>query len=187
MVIRGFKTKCENISLQLRRELGLKKSAPMVAKDLAEHLDVLLWKPSDILGLPKETVTVLTRKGRAFWSAVTISFGEINTIIYNPSHSPARQSSDIMHELSHILLNHEPSQMMVSPNNPFVLRSYNDLLEEEASWLAGCLLLPREALVHIEVASMSINEACETYQVSRKLLTYRMNITGVNRQYRTVR
>jgi hypothetical protein len=33
---------------------------------------------------------------------------------------------------------------------------------------------------------MGESEACEAYGVSRKLLTFRMNISGVNRQVRRV-
>ncbi len=187
MAVRGFKTKCENISLQLRRELGIRKSAPLIAQDLAMHLGVFLWEPSEIRGVSENTLAVLTRRGDTVWSAVTISCGGVYAVIYNLVHSEARQSSDIMHELSHILLVHEPSQIMVSPENPFMLRSYNERLEEEASWLAGCLLLPRDALVHIRINGLSDDEACDSYVVSRQLLTYRMNVTGVNRQFQTVR
>ncbi len=185
MAIRGFKTRCENLSLQLRRELGLKKTAPLAAEVLAEHLGIFLWKPSDIQGLPQATLAVLTRRGNTVWSAVTISFGGFHTVIYNPAHTEARQSSDIMHELSHVLLVHEPSQIVVTPDQPFVLRSYNEELEEQATWLAGCLLLPREALVHIRVNGISDEEARELYVVSRELLTFRMNRTGINRQFQT--
>lgn len=187
MAVRGFKTKCEHISLQLRRELGIRKRAPLIARDLARHLGVLLWEPSEIRGLSENTLAVLTRRGSTVWSAVTISCGEVDAVIYNPVHSEARQSSDIMHELSHILLVHEPSQIMVSPDNPFMLRSYNERLEEEASWLAGCLLLPRDALVNIRTNGLSDDEACDSYVVSHQLLTYRMNVTGVNRQFQSVR
>lgn len=187
MAVRGFKTKCENISLQLRRELGVRKSAPLIARDLARHLEVRLWEPSEIMGLSENTLAILTKRRNTAWSAVTISCGDIDSVIYNPVHSEARQSSDIMHELSHILLIHKPSQIMVSPDNPFMLRSYNERLEEEASWLAGCLLLPRDALAHIRINGLSDDEVCNSYVVSRQLLTYRMNVTGVNRQFQTVR
>ena len=186
MVVKGFKTKCENISLQLRKELGIRKNFPLSTRDLAQHLSVLLWEPSDIRGLSNNTLTVLTRRGNTVWSALAISYAGVEAVIYNPVHTKARQSSDIMHELSHLLLAHEPSQIMVSPDHPFVLRSYNKETEEEASWLAGCLLLPRDALVHIRINGLSDDEACDSYVVSRQLLTYRMNVTGVNRQFQTV-
>ena len=142
MAERGFKTRCENISEELRQELGLRKSAPLAAEDLAKHLGVFLWEPSDIKGLSKDSIRLLTRWGDKSWSALAISVGEAHAIIYNPAHIKGRRSIDIMHELSHILLVHEPSQLMVSPNTPYVLRSYNKEMEDEATWLAGCLLLP---------------------------------------------
>ncbi len=167
--------------------MGIRKNAPLIARDLARHLEVLLWEPSEIRGLSESTLAILTKRGNTVWSAVTISCDGIDTVIFNPVHSEARQSSDIMHELSHVLLIHEPSQIMVSPDNPFMLRSYNERLEEEASWLAGCLLLPRDALVHIRTNGLSDDEACDSYVVSRQLLTYRMNVTGINRQFQSVR
>jgi len=182
MLARGFKTRCENISLQIRNELGLGKTDPLPPKALAQYLGVLLWKPTDIPGLSQQTLTVLLEKGKIFWSAVTISYGRVDAIIYNSSHSKARQASDIMHELSHMLLGHTPSQIVLSPNNPFALRSYNENQEEEAAWLAGCLLLPRKALVFIKNKGISDYKACEIYEVSRKLLSYRVNVTGVNYQ-----
>lgn len=182
MLARGFKTRCENISLQIRKELGLGKTDPLPPKVLAQYLGVLLWKPTDIQGLSQQTRTVLLGKGKTFWSAVTISCGGVDAVIYNSSHSKARQASDIMHELSHMLLGHAPSQIVLSPNSPFALRSYNENQEEEAAWLANSLLLPRKALVFIKKTGMNDYEACEIYEVSRKLLSYRMNVTGVNYQ-----
>jgi Zn-dependent peptidase ImmA (M78 family) len=88
-----------------------------------------------------------------------------------------------MHELSHILLVHEPSQLMVSPNTPYVLRSYNKEMEDEATWLAGCLLLPRAALVDIRLKDLGDSEVCDSYGVSIQLLTMRLNVTGVSRQF----
>lgn len=89
-----------------------------------------------------------------------------------------------MHELSHLILEHEPSQIMVSPDHPIILRSYNDTLESEANWLSGCLLPPREALVFIKKQGISITDACNEYVVSKQLFQYRINTTGVNRQFR---
>ena len=183
-MLRGFKTRCENISLQLRKELGLKDIDSLPSKDLAEHLGVLLLKPADIQGLSTRTKSLLLGAGRDYWSAITISFGGFDTIIYNSSHSRARQASDIMHELAHIILKHSPSQMLISSEHPFALRSYNQSQEEEAAWLSGCLLLPREALSYIKQTHIIDEEACNRYGTSQQLLTYRMNVTAVNYQYR---
>jgi hypothetical protein len=184
MLERGFKTWCENVSLQLRRELGLLRTAPLQPEALAKHLNVLLWKPIDIKGLSPQARLVLLRKERDSWSAVTVSFAGVDAVIYNSSHSQARQSSDIMHELSHILIGHEPGKIFLSQNGQIMLRTYDQTQEEEASCLANVLLLPREVLLFIRRSRMSDNKACEIYGVSRELLKFRLNISGVNRQIR---
>ncbi len=187
MLARGFKSRAENMSLQIRRELQLTKTDPLACEVFAEHLGVLLWKPSDIAGLATHVITLLLRKARDSWSAVTVSYGGIDVIIFNSSHSKARQSSDIMHELSHILLSHEPSKIILSPKVSIALRDYNEDQEDEAAWLAGCLLLPRDALLYITRNGMSEDETMEKYNVSRDLLNYRINVTGVIYQARRYR
>lgn len=183
MLKRGFKSKSENISLQVRSELGLGKNEPLPPHLLAEHIGVQLWKPIDIAGLSENALRQLLRRDRDSWSAVTISFGGVDVVIYNSSHSQARQSSDIMHELSHILLGHNPIEMMLfSQSEEIVLREYDQTLEEEANWLSGSLLLPREALLHISRNRINNADACRIYGVSNDLLDYRINITGVNVQ-----
>jgi Zn-dependent peptidase ImmA (M78 family) len=182
MLAKGFKARAENISLQVRRELKLSKTDPLACEALAEHLGVPLWKPTEIVGLSPGVRALLLRRARDSWSAVTVSYGGLDVIIYNSSHSKARRSSDVMHELSHILLSHEPSKIILSPKVSIALRDYNENQEDEAAWLAGCLLLPREALLFIRRNGMNDEETLEKYRVSRDLLKYRMNVTGVNYQ-----
>jgi len=64
-----------------------------------------------------------------------------------------------------------------------MLKSYDKIYEEEADWLSSCLLLPREALVDIKRRGMSDAEAAEDFGVSVRMLSYRMAMTGVNRQF----
>jgi Zn-dependent peptidase ImmA (M78 family) len=162
--------------------LKLNKTSPLSTVALAEYLGVLLLTPKDITGLASSVCTLLLGKSKDSWSAVTVSYGEVDMIIYNSSHSKARQSSDIMHELSHVLLNHAPSKFIVNPNVDITLRDYNEDQEDEASWLAGCLLLPTEALIFIKKAGISDQITMIDYCVSKNLLTYRLNVTGIKNQ-----
>lgn len=188
MLVRGFKTKCENISVEIRKELGLEKYDPLSPDALAEHLGVYLLEPAGIEYLSTESLQQLLRKDRNSWSAVTISYLDTDIIVYNPTHSPWRRSSDIMHELSHIILGHKPSQIVfLTPDSQIALRDYDQDLEEEAIWLSGCLLLPREALLTIKHSGLSASRARHEYGVSSDLLTFRMNITGVNYQVSAAR
>jgi Zn-dependent peptidase ImmA (M78 family) len=65
-----------------------------------------------------------------------------------------------------------------------ILSTYDKNNEDEANWLAGALLLPREALVHARKHGLT-NEAVAThFGCSVQLLTFRINATGVDVQLR---
>jgi len=78
----------------------------------------------------------------------------------------------------------QPGMTFVDPNSGLALRSHDKTQEEEASWLAGCLLLPRDALLKIKRTNWTEQQACEMYLVSLQMLGYRMNTSGVNIQHR---
>jgi len=188
MLARGFKTKCENLSAEIRKKLDLDKSDSLSPEALAEYLGVYLLKPTEIDLLSEKSRLQLLQKDTSSWSAVTISYLGTDLIAYNPTHSPWRYSSDIMHELSHVILAHKPSQIVIlSPDSQIALRDYNQDLEEEATWLSGCLLLPREALISIKRSGISNKAACFKYSVSMDLLTFRLNKTGVNYQIKATK
>ena len=48
---RGFKSRCEEMSLSMRAELGLKTTDPLAVNDLASYLGVLVWSVTQIEGL----------------------------------------------------------------------------------------------------------------------------------------
>jgi Zn-dependent peptidase ImmA (M78 family) len=178
MLKRGFKTWCERTSLNYKKELEIGKHDPMKAVALAEHLHIKLLIPQNIPGLSDVDLRILLNEESNAWSAVTLCKGKKHIVIYNPSRSDGRQSNDIMHELSHIIIGHK-AQMMHSFETGIFLRHYDKSQEEEADWLAGTLLLNRDALIHIAFSSMEPFIAAKKYGVSEKLLSMRLNITGV--------
>lgn len=179
---RGFKTWAENTSLSIRSRLGLGTTDPLPAPLLAKHLGVRLWALDDVPGLPSDTLDYLSTTGSDEWSAVSVRVGVADIVVFNSTHSKGRQSSDIMHELSHIIRGHEPAQVYVSPEIGVGIRSFNPIQEAEADWLAGCLLLPRPALIKCMASGMPVYQVCQSYSVSGDLYTYRQNITGVKNQ-----
>lgn len=187
MFERGFKTWCEKYAASKRADLGLPAHAPLDAFELAKNLGVKVWTPRDIPGLSQESMDVLLRndgKTPSCWSAVTIVVNHRILVILNSSHSPGRQSSDLTHELAHHIRGHKAQEASVSPDGLMMLKSYDKIYEEEADWLSGCLLLPREALVDIKRRGVDLAEAAEEYGVSIRMLNYRISRTGVNRQFR---
>lgn len=186
MFERGFKTWCEKYAVSKRVELGLQPHAALDAFKLAKNLGVRVWTPRDVPGLSNESLDVLLRndgKTPSCWSAVTLVINHRILVILNSSHSPARQSSDLTHELAHRIRGHKAQDVAVTAEGLMMLKSYDKIYEEEADWLSGCLLLPREALVDIKRRGMSHTEAAEDFGVSVRMLSYRMAMTGVNRQF----
>lgn len=184
---RGFKTWAERTAAALRRELGLSDIAPLQVARLADFLEVRLWTPSDVPGLSKAMRDQLLVHDPEGWSAVACTFDGRNTIIHNPSHSLGRQASNIAHELSHIILDHEPGQIVLSQDGSMIMRSYDQKQEEEANWLGWCLLLPRAALVQTEKSRLSAAQIAERYGVSEQLVKYRVGVTGITSQFRRQR
>ena len=183
---RGFKSRCEAMARSLRLELGLQPVAPLTASDVADYLGVPLWSVSDI-GLGGGDLQQLLEIDPDSWSAITVAAFGREVIIVNPNHRGGRHSSDVMHELAHLILGHEPSKLFIMSDAEQSLRGYDQSSEEEANWLAGALLLPRVVLVHIKSSRMSLTQACEKYKVSEHMLAFRMNATGVARQFARVR
>ncbi len=179
---RGFKSWAEKTAIALRKELGLRPIDPLDPFALAEHMDVAVWTPHNVENLPKESLDQLLNHDKYGWSAVTFSTGERHVIIHNPAHSKGRISSDLMHELAHLIANHAPSNLIYSVDGDMVMRSFNLKEEDEANWLGGCLLLPRPALLYIKKSRMDDIQACRKYVVSEDLLRFRVNVSGVSYQ-----
>ena len=179
---RGFKSRCEEMSRSLRAELALDPAAPLLAERLASYLGVHVLSVKE-LGLSPEDLRQLLHNDPDSWSAITVSAAGKDAIIVNPHHRSGRYSSDVMHEMAHLLLRHEPSTMFFAGQENLALRGFNKDAEEEANWLAGALLLPRDALVNLRTRNCPTETACEEFGVSRQMLDFRMRVTGVERQF----
>ena len=175
---RGFKTWAERMSGELRQALTLAIHAPLPARRLAAYLGHLVILPGEIPDLPQSVATTLYADGSS-WSALTLPTPE-PLVILNPTHSPARQESDLMHELAHFLSKHKPEGMLKV--GELVLRRYNSEQEDEAAWLGACLQLPRTGLVWAIRRGMPALEIAKYFGASEQLVRWRRAQTGVDIQ-----
>jgi Zn-dependent peptidase ImmA (M78 family) len=184
--VRGFKKESERLALKAREDLGLEAHSYLSGRLLAEHHNIPILSPRDIPGLSRKDIEVLlgaVKKTR--WSAVTIEHDcGSKFILLNDSHSIARQESDIMHELAHVIRCHEMSVVDNRQNFPFVLRDYDNNNEREAIWLGGCLQIPRAGLFWAAKNDMQLEEIADHFKCSKQMVTYRLNIEGILRQFR---
>lgn len=184
MYERGFKTWCENVAVQYRGEMDLEPADPLDPWALAARLGILVWSVNEVPGFDGSSLNVLVKGDPDSWSAVTVSAAGKNLIILNPTHSRARTASNLAHELSHVVIGHTAGRIDITPDNLLMLRTYDKKQEAEADWLAGCLLLPRPALLHIRRVSMDMASVRKVYGASDAMFEYRTRITGVDRQLR---
>jgi hypothetical protein len=179
---RGYKSWTERTATSLRGDLELGAHDVLQPMALAHYLEVLLWTPQDVPDLPPDALDQLLRTDPSGWSAVSVLQGTTPVVIYNPRHSSGRQSSDIVHELAHLILGHEPAKLIMSHDGSFVMRSYDQKDEDEANWLAWALLLPREGLLVCKRQKLTVSEIANRFGVTESLVNFRLRMTGIEAQ-----
>lgn len=184
MFRRGFKTWCETVATQQRRALRVATSAPLDPLLVAKDLGVAVIYIEHVPTIKPETLAHLTITNPDAWSAVTVCANDKHLIVLNSAHHKNRQSSSLMHELAHLIIGHKPARLDITPDGLMILSTYDKNNEDEANWLAGALLLPRDALLHARKRGLSDEEAAAHYGCSVKLFQFRINTTGVDVQLR---
>lgn len=176
---RGFKAWCERVAGEYRQALSIAPDAPLDANALAESLGVRVATPEQLPGLSAASITQLTVTEPDSWSAVTISQGGVRLVILNSGQPIQRRANSLCHELAHILLNHRSDETQLSRQGFLFRASFNNEQEEEADWLAGCLLAPADGLLRAYRRTSSAERLAEHFGVSRALIDWRLRMTGV--------
>jgi Zn-dependent peptidase ImmA (M78 family) len=179
---RGFKKWCEDKSVQIRKQLGFASRDRLHSQVLADYLGITVISPIEIPNLEEQYIERLVGEDPSSWSAITIKVDGHTIIISNSRHSRPRHESDVMHELSHVILGHEPALFGSVPWFPFPLREYKKEDEEEAAWFGSCLQIPRSGLPWTLRSGMSEREIARHFCASVDMIRYRRNVTGVDKQ-----
>lgn len=167
---RGFKAEANRIALRVRARMGLGAVDPVDPFEICTHFDIQVIRLSEV----DPRSPFLQRESSAF-SAVTVPCGVQTAIVHNDSHHPYRQRSNLCHELAHCFLGHECAPPLTENGE----RTRDGGIEEEANFLAGALLIPNEAALHI-VSNSLVPAAQRLYGVSQPMLTYRLRISGAH-------
>lgn len=173
---RGFKTEARDLGLEVRAELRLHALDRLDPRVLSAHLEIPAWSLSEFV-LERPDIAPLLTTERSAFSAVTVFDGTRRTIVHNDGHSESRQSSNLAHELSHGLLLHPPTPALDDSG----CRNWNQDIEDEASWLAGELLVTFEAAMAVARGQWTMSAAAERLGVSKALIRYRVNMTGARK------
>jgi hypothetical protein len=169
---RGFKAEADRVARDLRGEMGLSQTDPFDPFAAAADLCIPVYAFTKVVHDSQSIVAVLLRDGRV--SAMTIfTARNRRAIFYNENRVRARVVSDISHEIAHALLFH-PAHSVSDLGCAGIDRS----AEEEAAHLAGLLLVPNEAALHILSAGLPPEAASRLFGVSEPMMRYRINISG---------
>lgn len=177
---RGFKKEAEELALGVRREMCLGSTDPLDPRELARFVEVPVFELQELgrFGFRPESLRHLLGAGKREFSAALFERDGVRLIVANSAHSSARQASNIVHECAHLLLEHKP------PAGILVVgcRRWDAGMEREADWLAGEMLVPREAALDVARQDMDVRVAAQRFGVSVAMMEWRLNHSGARKQ-----
>jgi Zn-dependent peptidase ImmA (M78 family) len=176
-VKRGFKTNAERIATEVRGELDLGDDERLEPLELAEHLAIPVFDLRDASRVASKSSfsEYFAVADPDSFSAVTVFQGYKRVIVHNENHHPNRQASNLTHEVSHSLLEHEPAPVASADGQ----RYWDQEVEAEANWLGAALLVPRSGALLMAKSDWTIQEIATHYGVSESLCRWRISQTGI--------
>lgn len=180
---RGFKADAERHAERVRHELGLADNAPVEPADLARLAGAVVVSAATLIDQTR--LDELERIQAYAFSAATFDVAGRTFIVTNPLRSEGRLASDVAHEVAHLVLGHQLSEVREVAGMAF--RTCKPDEEEQATTLGGTLLLPRPLLMAAARRGDSPTEIADRFGVTVDLARWRYNTTGVLRQVRSAR
>jgi hypothetical protein len=158
-------------------ELGIPSDTRLNVQKLAQHLGIVVRSADELV--PMSELKKLDEIQPGCFSAATIHLpnGKVVAVTNPLNDSIARRDSDLAHEFAHLILEHQPSQ--VDRIGELTFFDCDPEQEEEANWLAGCLLLPRPLLLAAARQGLTAEQIAEANSVSIQMARFRLNTSGV--------
>jgi hypothetical protein len=167
-----FKHRCEAIAVDWRHYFHLRAFDPLPAEQLLQALGGEAITPDQLVNVSSEVISQLLNGSD--WSAGLIRRHPL-LILCRPDHTPARHQSDMMHEIAHILLKHPLIDFNPETGLPMRDQSY----EAEATYLGGCLQIPRLGLRWITQQGFTTKQIANHFTASEGMVRLRANMTGI--------
>lgn len=124
--------------------------------------------------MPTTDLKRLREEDPSAFSATAVLRGPNAIIVVNDAHTSERQANSVAHELAHLLLDHPPGPMI----DDYGARTLTKDHEDEANWLAGCLLVPGSGISQtMSECGGTLEVAAAHYGVSVELMRWRQNMT----------
>jgi Zn-dependent peptidase ImmA (M78 family) len=169
---RGFKAEAERLAQDLAQKLGIGDTDPVPRDAVAKQLGVEVLAADKVVD--RNRLEELNEIQPDAVSAATFKLASgKRVVVYNPLHQVGRTNSNIAHELAHLLLGHTVRNVATVGN--FKLLTCDAEQEEEADWLAACLLLPRPLLYAAARRGWGYARIADSYSTSETTARFRLN------------
>ncbi|MDR0483127.1 MAG: ImmA/IrrE family metallo-endopeptidase [Cellulomonadaceae bacterium] len=176
---RGFKAQAERDALAMREEVGAAITDVLDISTVAEAMGAVVVDGADLIG--HDLFEEMESIQYGVFSAATFEVEGRKFIVTNPVTTEVRRKSDIAHEIGHLHLKHELSEVREVGGLPF--RTCMPEQEEQATAFGGTLLLPRETVLAAARAGATTPERLAAmHGVSVEMARFRLNTTGALRQ-----
>ena len=173
---RGRVTHLREVAREVRGELGLDTLAPFDPAGCARLYGIDIVQMSSLEGVDL-ALTHFASDETALFSGALVRRGSGAFIVLNDFHAPVRQRSTLSHEMAHLLLEHEFTQLIHSAAGC----SHERDQEEEADYLGGELLIPFAAAVRLARQEQPDADVAARMITSVQMARWRMNATGARR------
>jgi Zn-dependent peptidase ImmA (M78 family) len=172
-----FRAECEEIALELRREIGLDSQDRLDPRDRAKDMAIDVFTIERFRELYPDAVYQLAERDAEAFDAMAVFHGTRCLILVNPSQSPEEKALSIAHEIAHIELEHERLKAPLFDEEGR-RRSWHPQEEAEAEYLARTMMVPKAAIEPV-LARLdgSVGAAAAHFGVSVALLRKRMDET----------
>jgi hypothetical protein len=188
----------ELCALGLRDFAGVADNAPLDPFALAHFAKLMVIDFDAIEGLSPETRAHLLGDGSEEWSGGACSLPLPNgwrLVILNPAHGQRRNRATLMEEVAHVFLGHTPNRLSVinaqsdrsRSSNKTLARDYNHDNEEAAYATGAAALVPYAALRRFVLGGRTAEQIARHFHVSRQLVEYRIKVTHLWAEYRSMR
>jgi hypothetical protein len=174
---RGFKTEAKKLALGVRAELGLGASARFDPYALAHEYGIPVYSLSELAQHEdmRHAGAHYALDRPSTFSAALVPLGNGRFILDNDYHAPVRRRNSVSHEMSHVLLEHAFTSILLTCDG---CRSIDRDKEGEADWLAGELLIPYAAAERAARLDLTDEQVAQMFDVSTQLAAMRMNYSG---------
>ncbi|MFE1198642.1 ImmA/IrrE family metallo-endopeptidase [Streptomyces olivaceoviridis] len=173
----------QDLALEVRREIGAGPHGQLDLDRLTDEYGIPVYAIRDLSGsgCSPEALEHFTLRRPEAWSAALVPAGTARFIVENCAHTLQRRRSNVAHEMSHLLLEHDFEGILFSDGGCRELGPEMAVKERQASDLSGELLIPTSAAITAALSKKSDDEVAEQFNVSTRFAAWRMNASGARK------